>query len=1303
MLGPKKVPGLASNWPVRSILLLVALLLSTAANAQPVTVTNVFQQHYHYNFPIGNQNCPSGYNIPPGQYSSTFHLERGHAIHHLDPQNAANDYWVYWAHFDNSSYGTAEVAIFKSTTECGPYILQTNLDTAHNTDGAGYGFQPGGWESRDEIIFRDSDQTNNADGSVASYASAYLITASNSRNTVRSSSGSTCSFANDSIAIFKMTPDYLGIDPTTSSSTNGANWVFVCDQREAPVMFRKDNRYFLITSQAAGWYPSQGGYGVSNGPLTGWTPDPIALGNTSTFGGQTSDGFVIAGTQANTYVLTFDHLGGSDNKSPSANEKFDTGEIWLPVTLDSTAGTATLNWYSSWTVDTTTGVLTLPSLPNLARAASVSSTVATSSGFPLTNANDGVYSTRWTSSISSSGAFNAAKSTTSTLCPVTAATTATTCNPSLVFDLGSVQPVQEIDLSHYMVKGSESYYTYKIAYSSDNNNWSTLDYTTVAGAANATANNISNVPFSNNLMYGFNALPVNFSARYIALIETGAVTQNNNSAPFNSFYVPNLFEMAIIQSTAPDLPQPVTVAVTPSTSSPGTNSSFTVGISVSGPTGQPVPTGYVQLSAPGYISQTYGLVNGANSFTIPAGATTGGPESITVSYRPDPTSAPVYGIGAITGSSMVTVSAPDTPTNFTVTQFSPGALEIAWTASIGAESYLIQRSSDGGSTYTQIAAPTTTSYVDTGLNNDSATYCYSVAAVNGAGAGLATSSVCSMATANFPVTGIAVTPSGPGGLTIAWTALANATGYNISRSVNGSAYNALTTVTAASYVDSGLNTDSTSYCYIVAAVFSTGTGVASSPVCGTPTTNFAPTGLQVTPWASGSLYLSWVASGNSTSYAVKRSLNGGAYSSVSTSQTALTFIDSGLTNYTSVYCYKVEDVLNGVASTDSVAVCNTPTANFLTIPNFSFETPSVQSALWATGPSSLPSSTASWTFVGSSGASSGNVSGISFNNTGTWTRGNGNAPNGSQVGYIVQGGSIAQTLSGFTPGNTYSVVVSASERQLTNTVANPFQITVNGTAVGSFAPLQSIGYYRDYSASFTATASSLSFALVGTGSNSTSAVLLDNIRIISASAGSLTITPQAASVIYGTSSVTLTATASFSPMTPPPNPLIFQVNGGDQTLGVCSTSGTVLTCTLTYSTALLPTGSYTINVLYAGDAGNATASASTTLTVAPANVTSGVRITSGALAYNPFTHLGSSTITATNTSSSAISGPLELVLAISNANVTANNANGTYGGNPYWKSAGLLAPGASIQFTVTFSYAFGVVFMTIPSFYLGGF
>jgi len=1247
---------------------LIGLLgfLVARAQGQSVTITNVYQNHYNYGYPIGDQNCPSGYNIPAGQYSNTYHLERGHAIHHQDPANPSDDYWVYWAHFDNSSYGTAEVAIFKSTTECGPYILQTGLYPAYNTDGAGYGFQPGGWQSRDEIIFRDTDQTYNPDGTVNTFASAYLTSASDSENTVKSSSGSTCSYANDSIAIFKMTPDYLGIDSTTNSPTNGANWAFVCDQREAPVMFRQNNMYFLITSQAAGWYPSQGGYGVSSNPLTGWTPDPLNLGNTSTFGGQTSDGFTIQGTQANTYVLTFDHLGGSDSKNPSTSELYDTGEMWLPVLLDSTAGTATLNWYPSWTVDNTTGVLTLPTLTDLAQGAAISSTVSSASSNPLSYAIDGNYTTRWASSSTGSTSFNAAKPATSTLCPVTGATTSTTCNPSLVVDLGTVQPVQEIDLSQYMVKGSEPYYTYKIAYSSDDVNWTILDYTTVASFPDAAAKNISDVPFSNNITYGFNFLPVDFSARFVALIETGAITQNSTSPPYTSFYGPGLYEMGIIESTAPASPQPATVTVTPSTTTPQTDNPLTVAVNVRGPSGQPTPSGYIQLSAPGYISDTYGLVSGANSFTVPAGALTGGHGTITVNYRPDPTSIPIYGIGTIAGTSSVYVSAPDAPTNVILAQNSPGALLVSWTASVGASSYVVNRSSDGGMTYSQIASVSSTSYTDSGLSNGSPTYCYTVAAVNGAGPGSTSAPVCDTATANFPITGLLVSQSGPGALTISFNAIAHATGYSISRSAAGGAFAPLATVSTNSYVDSGLAVNGTAYCYTVAAVFSTGTATASSPACNTASTSFAPTNLQVTPWAAGELYLSWLADDSATSYIVKRSVNGNAYAAVGSAQAALTYIDTGLTNYSTVYCYVVDEVLNGVTSADSVSVCNTATNDFVPVVDYSFEQPIV--SLWSTQTSFLNGSGGyGWTFAGNT-SNSGNNSGISAL-SGTFTNANvPPIPLGNQVGVLEGTGIVTQTQPiTLTPAQTYTFLVTASQRQtsLQSGGAEPFKIMLNGTNLGTFTPPQSIPYYRDYELGFTAAQASNTLALAGTSLSTTSAVLLDNVRIVTSGAGGFTVAAQPLTVSYGTSSATLTATATFTGSASPASSLIFQVGGGNQIPGACSVAGATLTCSVSYSTAGLAVGAYPINVVFEGDLNYPQSSATATLTVAPASQT----ITFGAIPTQApgmqltLTAAASSGLPVSYTSTTAsvctVSGSTATLLQAGICSITASQAGNT--------------------------------------------
>jgi len=105
----------------------------------------------------------------------------------------------------------------------------------------------------------------------------------------------------------------------------------------------------------------------------------------------------------------------------------------------------------------------------------------------------------------------------------------------------------------------------------------------------------------------------------------------------------------------------------------------------------------------------------------------------------------------------------------------------------------------------------------------------------------------------------------------------------------------------------------------------------------------------------------------------------------------------------------------------------------------------------------------------------------------------------------------------------------------------------------------------------------------------------------------------------------------------------------------------------------------------------------------PRDVTSSVSITSSGLVYNRTAKTGTEIIKVTNTSGAPLSGPLELVLAISNPAVTAKNASGVSGGNPYWTTAGSLAPGASVTFTVTFNYALGTSFATTPSFYSGGF
>ena len=74
---------------------------------------------------------------------------------------------------------------------------------------------------------------------------------------------------------------------------------------------------------------------------------------------------------------------------------------------------------------------------------------------------------------------------------------------------------------------------------------------------------------------------------------------------------------------------------------------------------------------------------------------------------------------------------PAAPTNLVA---APGDTQVSltWSASSGATSYNVKRSGTSGGPYTQIAAPTSTSYTDTALTNGT-TYYYVVSAVNSTG------------------------------------------------------------------------------------------------------------------------------------------------------------------------------------------------------------------------------------------------------------------------------------------------------------------------------------------------------------------------------------------------------------------------------------------------------------------------------------------------------------------------------------------------------------------------------------------
>jgi fibronectin type 3 domain-containing protein len=126
---------------------------------------------------------------------------------------------------------------------------------------------------------------------------------------------------------------------------------------------------------------------------------------------------------------------------------------------------------------------------------------------------------------------------------------------------------------------------------------------------------------------------------------------------------------------------------------------------------------YTQVSAPTGTNFTdTGLTNGTAYFYVvsalnSAGESANSAQASATPVAPATPPAAPTGLQATAGNSQVSLT---------------------WTASVGATSYHVKRSTISGGPYTQVAAPTTTSDTDSGLTNGT-TYFYVVSALNAAG------------------------------------------------------------------------------------------------------------------------------------------------------------------------------------------------------------------------------------------------------------------------------------------------------------------------------------------------------------------------------------------------------------------------------------------------------------------------------------------------------------------------------------------------------------------------------------------
>ena len=173
--------------------------------------------------------------------------------------NKKTGQFVLWVHVDTPNYVYGGVGVAVSSSPTGPFEFL-------------YSTQPNKQDSRDMTLFVDQDDI------------AYLVHSSNWNKTMN---------------ISRLTDDYLKTDGFFVS-------ILVDQEREAPALFYKDNKYYMITSGCTGWDYNSALYAESPYLMGKWKliDNPCeGEGYRDTFKGQSTYIFEVNGN----FYLLLDH------------------------------------------------------------------------------------------------------------------------------------------------------------------------------------------------------------------------------------------------------------------------------------------------------------------------------------------------------------------------------------------------------------------------------------------------------------------------------------------------------------------------------------------------------------------------------------------------------------------------------------------------------------------------------------------------------------------------------------------------------------------------------------------------------------------------------------------------------------------------------------------------------------------------------------------------------------------------------------------------------------------------------------
>jgi hypothetical protein len=211
--------------------------------------------------------------------------------------NASTATYVMYLHIDNSSYSERRAGVATSSSVCGGYTYRGS-------------FKPLGHDSLDDNLFLDG-------------STAYFLSEDRT---------------NTKLQIYQLSSDFLSVTALVKT----------LDQYESPAMAKIGGTYYLFGSHLTGWSTNDNQYSTATSIAGSWSAwRSFAPSGTNTCNSQTTAILPVTGSSTTSYVF----LGDRWNPTTLSDSRY----VWQPLTIN--GATVSMTCRSSWTIDTTTGVV----------------------------------------------------------------------------------------------------------------------------------------------------------------------------------------------------------------------------------------------------------------------------------------------------------------------------------------------------------------------------------------------------------------------------------------------------------------------------------------------------------------------------------------------------------------------------------------------------------------------------------------------------------------------------------------------------------------------------------------------------------------------------------------------------------------------------------------------------------------------------------------------------------------------------------------------------------------------------------